>query len=120
MLSGLGWGGCTTTPSETPVSSSTQKALIGKPKQELLSCAQGRPQERTANEVTVLKFYKEASLLEESFPGTKSSVPRTHHGCWATLRLKDDRVEEVQYRSVPKDYVDDDHCNEIFERCLGQ
>jgi hypothetical protein len=93
--------------------------LVGKTKKEILSCASVRPDERTVGEVTVLKYYKEASLLEESFPGTKSSFPRTHHGCWATLRLTNDEVTEVQYRSVPKDYVGDDHCDEIFAPCVG-
>jgi hypothetical protein len=120
MLSWLGVGGCTTTRSEIPAPSSTQQVLVGKTKQELLSCAQGRPEERTVGEVTVLKYYKEASLLEESFPGTKSSFPRIHHGCWATLRLTHDVVTEVEYRSVPKDYIDYDHCDEIFEPCVGQ
>jgi len=120
MLCGLGWGGCTTTPSEAPAPSSTQKALVGKTKQELLSCAQSQPDEKTVGEVTVLKFYKEASLFEESFPGTKSSFAQPHHGCWATLRLTHDVVTEVQYRSVPKDSLDYDHCDEIFAPCLTQ
>ncbi|MBU6435296.1 MAG: hypothetical protein KJS98_18465 [Nitrospirae bacterium] len=120
MLTWFGAGGCTTTPSETPAPSSTQQALVGKTKQELLTCAQGRPEEKTVDEITVLKYYKEASLLEESFPGTKSSFARVHHGCWATLRLTRDVVTEVQYRSVPMDYQDDDHCDEIFALCLGQ
>lgn len=119
-LSWLGLSGCTTTPSPMPGPSPTQKALIGKAKKDLLSCAAVLPDEITEGGVTVLRFYKEASLLEESFPLSKSSFPRIHHGCWATLRLKDDRVEAVQYRSVPKANVDDDHCDEIFEPCVGQ
>jgi hypothetical protein len=120
MLSWLGVGGCTTTPSEIPAPSSTHQALVGKTKASLLNCATVRPKEKTVGEVTVLQYYKEASLLEESFPGTKSSFPRIHHGCWATLRLTNDVVTEVEYRSTPKDNIDNDHCDEIFEPCVGQ
>lgn len=120
LLGWLGVSGCTTTPTEMPTPSPTQKALIGKTKKDLLNCAAVQPDEITEGDLTVLKYYKEASLLEESFPVSKSSFPRIHHGCWATLRLKEDRVEAVQYRSVPKSYVDDGHCDEIFEPCVGQ
>jgi hypothetical protein len=94
--------------------------LVGKTKADLQRCARARPEEEIVGEVTVLKYYKEASLLEESFPGTKSSVPRVHHGCWATLRLLNERVTEVQYRSVPQSYLAEDHCDEIFAPCVGQ
>lgn len=85
-----------------------------------MSCIPVPPQERVVGDLTLLKYYKEASLLEESFPGTKSSVARIHHGCWATLMLKDDRVEGVQYESIPATYKDDEHCDEIFVQCVGQ
>lgn len=120
LLSWIGLAGCATTPREPPTPSSTQTALVGKTKTDVQRCATVRPDEHTVGEVTVLTYYKEASLLEESFPGTKSSVPRAHHGCWATLRLLNDRVTEVQYRSVPKIYDDEDHCDEIFAPCVGQ
>jgi hypothetical protein len=96
--------------------------LIGKTKKDLLSCigAGFEPKEQTEGDLIVLRFYKEASILEESFPAYKSSVPRAHHGCWATLYLKDDRVTKVDYKSVPKLWVDDDHCDEIFVTCAGQ
>ncbi len=115
----LSLSGCTTPPTAIPPPSTTKQALVGKTKTELMSCAIVRPEEKMVGTVTVLKYYKEASLLEESFPGTKSSFPRTHHGCWAVLHLTNDVVTEVQYRSVPKDYEDDDHCDEIFEPCVG-
>ncbi len=71
-------------------------------------------------DLTVLKYYKEASILEESFPASKGSVARIHHGCRATLALKNDRVEGIQYNSVPSSYKDEDHCDEIFENCIGK
>lgn len=121
LLACIGFIGCASTPSQkiTPPSP-TQKALIGKTKNDLMSCIPVPPQERVVGDLTLLKYYKEASLLEESFPGTKSSVARIHHGCWATLMLKDDRVEGVQYESIPATYKDDEHCDEIFVQCVGQ
>lgn len=65
----------------------------------------------------MLTYYKEASQFEESFPGSKSSVARAHHGCWALLRLENEVVTGVEYRSVPKDSHHYDHCDEIFEHC---
>jgi len=120
VLTWVGYLGCTTTPSETTtLPSPTQKALIGKTKAELLACTTGQPEERRVGDLTVLKYYKEASQFEESFSGTKSSVARLHHGCWATLGLKNDRVEAIQYNPVPSSYKGDDHCDEIFEHCVG-
>jgi hypothetical protein len=120
ILSCLGLSGCATTPTEPPAPSPTQKALIGKTQQELMSCVGITPEVKIVDEVTVLKYYKEASILEESSFVSKSSFPRVHHGCWATLALKNDRVEGIQYNSVPSSYKDEDHCDEIFENCLGK
>ena len=121
LLALIGFIGCTTSPSEniTPPSP-TQKALIGKTKQDLMSCTTVQPEARTVGDLMVLRYYKEASILEESFAASKSSVARIHHGCWATLGLKNDRVEGVQYDSVPSSYRHEDHCDEIFLNCLGQ
>jgi hypothetical protein len=121
LLAWMGFIGCTTGPSQsiTPPSS-TQKALIGKTSQELMACTTVQPEERKVGELTVLKYYKEASILEESFAASKSSVARIHHGCWATLGLKDDRVVGVQYDSVPPPYKHEDHCDDIFQSCVGQ
>ena len=120
ILSCLGLSSCITTPTEPPAPSPTQKALVGKTRQELMSCVGIQPEVKTVEGGRELKYYKEASQFEESFAGTKSSMARAHHGCWATLRLTNDVVTEVQYRSVPKDYLDYDHCDEIFEQCIGQ
>jgi len=120
LLSCLDLSGCATTPTEPPPPSPTQKALVGKTQQELMSCVGLQPDVKIVEGVTELKYYKEASQFEESFAGTKSSMARVHHGCWATLRLTNDVVTEVRYRSVPKDYHDYDHCDEIFENCLGK
>ncbi len=119
MLAIVGLSGCATTVREATPPSPTQRALIGKTKQELKACALVKPEESVTGDLTILRYYKEASILEESFSGSKSSVPRIHHGCWATLGLKNDRVEGVRYDSVPSSYEDEDHCDEIFRNCLA-
>ena len=121
LLAWIGFVGCTTTPSENIAPPSpTQKALIGKTRQELMVCATVQPEERIVGDLTLLRYYREASILEESFPASKGSVARIHHGCWATLGLKNERVEGVQYNSVPSSSKHEDHCDEIFLNCLGQ
>lgn len=93
------------------------KALLGKSKQELISCAGNPLEETTTAEGTVLTYYKEAPIFEESFYSSKGSVSRMHHGCWAHLLMGDDRVVGVEYRSVPQSVDATDHCEEIFHTC---
>ena len=115
----LGVSGCAKTAPEVIPSSPTQQALIGKTKKDLMACATGQPEQSTAGDMTLLRFYKEASILEESFAASKGSVARVRHGCWATLGLRNDRVEGVQYDSVPTPSNHEDHCDEIFASCVG-
>ena len=98
---------------------SVEKALIGKTKQELLACTAVTPDERMLEETTQLMFYKEASLLEESFPVSKASFARVHHGCLAHVQLIEGRVQSIHYHAVPPGYASFDHCDHIFEACLG-
>ena len=94
------------------------KALLGKSKQELVACA-GKPlQETKTTEGTVLSYYKEAPMFEESFASSKASRPGAHHGCWARLLMEDNRVVGVEYRSVPPSVDATDHCEEIFRTCV--
>ena len=94
------------------------KAILGKSKQELVACA-GNPLEETKTaEGTVLTYYKEAPMFEESFASSKASRPGAHHGCWARLLMEDDRVVGVEYRSVPPSVDATDHCEEIFRTCV--
>jgi hypothetical protein len=94
-----------------------QTRMRGKLKAEVLSCA-GRPiSETQEGSMTELRYYREAPMLEESGTASKGSMPSIHHGCWASLMLKDDRVEEVRYRFVP-DFVDaSNDCEDIFSNC---
>lgn len=94
-----------------------QRMLIGKTKQELLTCAGLPIRESEHDNAAELIYYKEASLLEESFPGAKGSVAKIHHGCRANVQVRDNRVIGVQYQSIPDSYHDEDHCDEIFESC---
>ena len=94
------------------------KALLGKSKQELVACA-GKPvQEMKTAGGTVLTFYKEAPMFEESFSLSKGSTSGVHHGCWAHLLMEEDRVVGVEYRSVPSSVDSTDHCEEIFHTCV--
>ena len=94
------------------------KALLGKSKQELVACA-GNPLEETKTpEGTVLTYYKEAPMFEESFSFSKGSRSGAHHGCWARLLMEDDRVVGVEYRSVPPSVDATDHCEAIFRTCV--
>jgi len=94
------------------------KALLGKGKQDLVACVGSPLQETKTTEGTVLTYYKEASMLEESFPFSKGSRSGVHHGCWAHLLMGDDRVVGVEYRSVPRSVDATDHCEEIFHTCV--
>lgn len=107
--------GCATFQPIEP--SPIQKALIGKNKQELVACAGHALEETKTAEGTVLKYYKEAPIFEESFSFSKGSRSGVHHGCWAHLLLTDDRVVGIEYRSVPHSVDATDHCEEIFQLC---
>jgi hypothetical protein len=94
------------------------KALLGKHKQELVSCAGNSLEETKTAEGTVLTYYKEAPMFEESFSLSKGSTSGAHHGCWAHLLMGDDRVVGVEYRSAPRSVDSTDHCEEIFRTCV--
>jgi hypothetical protein len=97
--------------------SQPQHILMGKTKQEVLACAGAPIREDEHDDMAELIYYKEASLLEESFAGSKGSIAKIHHGCRAKVQLKGNRVTGVSYQSVPNSYHDEDHCDEIFESC---
>jgi len=112
--------GCAEIPPNGTESYPAQGALIGKTKEALLACAGPPVIERVIGDHVQVIYYREASQLEESFPGSKSSFARVHHGCRATIVLREDRVSEVRYESDPSSYRDEDHCEDIFETCVSQ
>jgi hypothetical protein len=109
------FGGCAL-PEPVPVLPN-REATLGKTKEALLQCA-GQPiREAVQNHSVIFLYYKEAPMMEESFPGTKGSSPRPHHGCWASVLLEEDRVTDIGYRSVPPRIDALDHCEAIFQTC---
>ena len=68
--------------------------------------------------MTIYRYYKEAPLLEESTPTSKGSQPAAHHGCWANLRIENNQVNGVEFRTVPEGIEKyDDECETIFAEC---
>lgn len=96
-----------------------QQSMRGKSKEQVLACAGTPSQERQEGDLTLLHYYREAPLLEESMVSSKGSRPALHHGCWATVALQGNRVGEVRYRFVPGSVDASDHCEEIFAGCPG-
>jgi hypothetical protein len=95
-----------------------QQRMVGTPKSAILTCA-GQPRKETRDGTfTLLRYYREAPILEESQPVGKGSVSTIRHGCWATVVLADDRVVDVRYRFVPSSFDASNDCEEIFEPCL--
>jgi hypothetical protein len=94
-----------------------QEAMKGKTRQHILSCA-GKPmREIQDGDLTLLRYYREAPILEESSVGSKGSLPGIHHGCWATVILEGEKVEDVHYRYVPPFFDASNDCEEIFMNC---
>ena len=93
---------------------------LSREKHEIRSSPAPAPPEREGSheELTLLRYYREAPLLQESMIGSKGSTPGTRHGCWGTVVLKDGKVLEVRYRSVPAGVDATDRCEEIFDLCL--
>ena len=112
--------GCADVPHESSEPTPAQRALLGMTKHALLSCA-GQPAiERTEDDEMLFVYYREAPQFEESFGGTKSSFPRVHHGCRASITLQQDRVIGIRYRSEPSTIKAENHCEEIFQGCVSQ
>jgi len=95
-----------------------QQQMVGKPQSAILACV-GQPKKETQEgRFTLLRYYREAPIFEESQPVGKGSVSTIRHGCWATVVLTDDQVVEVRYRFVPPTFDASNDCEEIFEPCL--
>ncbi len=108
--------GCQTTP---PITEGYphQQALQGKTLQQVVACAGNPMQKREEGPATILRYYREAPLLEESMVSSKGSRPTVHHGCWATVILQDHRVERVRYHFVPSSVDASNDCEDIFATC---
>lgn len=95
-----------------------QQRMIGKTQSAVLACAGKPSREQQRNDITLLQYYREAPILEESSPVSKGSFSTIRHGCWATISLSDDRVTDVHYRFVPPGFDASNDCEDIFEPCL--
>lgn len=115
----VGLAACAGSTHQGESPSSSQAALIGKTKDDLFACAGHPVSEKATPNQTVVVYYREASQLEESFPGSKGSFAMVHHGCRATIIFRDDRIDTVRYESLPRSYRDEDHCEDIFAGCVG-
>jgi hypothetical protein len=117
-LTGLLLTACAGGPADRSSAGKMADALKGKTKQDLLTCA-GAPRRVTTSEgLTAMIYQRDAELVELSVPSAKSSGARdVPHSCRATVILKDDRVADLRYESVPAWLGAEDHCEEIFVRC---
>lgn len=93
-------------------------ALVGKSRQDIVTCAGAPLREIQTADGTVLKYYKEIPMLEESQVSSKGSRPRAHGGCWASISISQDRVIGVEFDSVPVSGQADLSCEDIFETCV--
>lgn len=117
-LLGLSFIACVGSPANRAADVKMMDVLKGKTKQDLLACA-GAPQRESLSQGLITMVYQEeAELVERSIPGAKSSGARSiPHSCRATIILKDGRVTDVRFESVPEWIGAEDHCEEIFLRC---
>jgi hypothetical protein len=120
LCAGLVAAGCATGAPNDGDDSPVQRALIGKTGEAIRACAGPPVYQRSVEGKVLWIYYKEASQLEESFFGSKSSYAMVHHGCRATLMFENDQVAGVTYKSEPSSYQDEDHCEEIFQSCINQ
>lgn len=116
-LCGMLWLASCATPAQVG-EYPNQQHMEGKTKSAVLACAGTPKKEVTDGEFTLLRYYREAPVLEESQPLGKGSFATIRHGCWATVILAEDRVIEVHYRFVPPTFDASNDCEEIFEPCL--
>jgi hypothetical protein len=117
-LTGLLLAACAGGPADRSSAVKMADVLKDKTKQDLLTCAGAPRRESTSQGLTAMVYQEEAELVQLSVPDAKSSGPRSvPHSCRATVTLKDGRVTDVRYESVPEWIGAEDHCEEIFARC---
>ena len=110
--------GCASASPKTSTNPTAQ-SLIGKSQAQILQCA-GKPVKQASHrEGVILRYYKEAPMLEESRPFLKGSQPGIHHGCWASLLIENDQVTGIEFRTVPEGVEsEDDECEQVLQGCL--
>lgn len=116
ILCAGGLTGCAITPFTE--GHPNQEALKGRTRLQILACAGAPSQEFVEGTVVYMRYYREAPILEESSVASKGSVSGVHHGCWATVLIDGDHVEDVRYRFVPESFDASNDCEEIFLQCV--
>lgn len=117
-LSGLLFAACVGGPADRAAEVKMLDVLKGKTKQELLACVGAPQRESLSQELITMVYQEEAELVERSIPGAKASGARSiPHSCRATVTLKDGRVTDVRFESVPDWIGAEDHCEAIFLLC---
>ena len=117
-LTGLLLSACAGGPADRSSAVKMADVLNGKTKQDILACAGAPQRESTSEGLTAMVYQHDAELVERSVPSAKSSGARdVPHSCRATVMLKDDRVTDLRYESLPAWLGAEDHCEEIFARC---
>ena len=86
------FSGCASTVPEAKSDNPTAQRLIGKTRAELLQCAGIPLREVPHGHGVILRYYKEAPMLDESRSFLKGSAPGEHHGCWASLLIENEEV----------------------------
>jgi hypothetical protein len=112
--------GCAEVSPEDAGPTPAQRALLGMTKQSLVACAGPPAVVRTRDDQVLYVYYREASQLDESFGGSKSSFAREHHGCRASITLQEDQVIGIRYQGEPSPHRDQDECEEIFRSCVAR
>jgi hypothetical protein len=95
------------------------QTLIGLTQARLQTCAEAPIRTVSQPSSSMLVYYREGAMFEESFVGGKGSKPGYHHGCWATLLMEEGRVTGVEFRPVPDPDADTHECQEIFAACAS-
>ena len=113
------FSGCASAPPEKKSDNLTAQRLIGKTRAAIVQCAGAPLRDVPYGHGVVLRYYKEAPMLEESRSFLKGSTPGEHHGCWASLLIEQEEVTGVEFRTVPEGAGnEDDDCEAIFAGCL--
>jgi len=95
-----------------------QHPILGKTKTDIVSCA-GPPVGTVETQTgLILRYYREAAMLDESPVFLKGSRPGIHRGCWAHVMLENDRVVGAEFRSAPESLQDVSLCDRMFESCM--
>jgi hypothetical protein len=103
---------------DRPDAAKIADVLNGKTKQDILTSACVPRREHRSRGLTAMMYQEEADLVERPVLGAKSSVAwSVPHSCRATVIIKDGRVTDVRFASVPEWLGAENHCKKIFARC---